>query len=140
MPFVGSIWPVIRSRGLSSLSRSCPRMLTARFSSASCASSTGKAESVASKPGGCLLASREAKARKYLFCTELHRTTARLDERTWCQVNLCLMSAPRVGLCFAIVDAHGGTVHHPFSPLQLKGEKTYGILRSRWPTAQCSLV
>jgi hypothetical protein len=55
-------------------------------------------------------------------------------------MNLCFLPAPRVGLCFAIVDAHGETVHHPFSPLQPKGEKTYEVLRSRWQTAERSLV
>src|SRR6266849_1562624 len=140
MTFAGSIWPAIRSRGLSSLSRSCPRMLTARFSSASCASSTGKAESVASKPGGCLFASCEGRSQYVSICTMLHRTIAHLVELTRCPMNLCFLPAPRVGLCFTIVDAHGETVHHPFSPLQPKGEKTYGVLRSRWQTAERSLV
>src|SRR3989441_7361304 len=45
----GSTWPAIRNRGQSSLSRNCPRMLTARSSSASCASSIGMAKSVAFK-------------------------------------------------------------------------------------------
>jgi hypothetical protein len=76
----------------------------------------------------------------YLFCTVLYRTTARLGALTPYLVSVCLLPAQRVGLCFTIVDAHGGTVRYPFSPLQLKGEKTYGILRSRWQTAQCSLV
>jgi len=29
---------------------------------------------------------------------------------------------------------------YSFSHLQLKGEKTYGVLRSRWQTAERSLV
>jgi hypothetical protein len=57
-----------------------------------------------------------------------------------CLMNVCFLPAPGVGLCFAIVDAHGETVHHPFSPLQPKGEKTYEVLRSRWQTAERSLV
>jgi hypothetical protein len=55
-------------------------------------------------------------------------------------MNLCFLPAPGAGLCFAIVDAHGETVYHPFSSLQPKGEKTYGVLRSCWQTAERSLV
>lgn len=58
----------------------------------------------------------------YLFCTMLYRTTARIGALTRYPSSVCHLPAQRVGLCFTIVDAHGGTVRYPFSPLQLKGE------------------